>query len=78
MGFHSELLSVTWYNKSKNVCFDGETGKDLTERIHSLLAKQDKGLEAAKSRQADQEKRAQSLLTDASRASKIQTTRETL
>ena len=42
----------------------GEKGKDVTERIHSLLAKQDKGLEAGKSRQTDQEKQAQSLLTD--------------
>ena len=35
--FYSELLSVTWYSKSKNIVFDGEKGKDLTERITLLL-----------------------------------------
>ena len=46
--FDSELLSATWYSKSKNIVFDGEKGKDLTERIDSYLStKNDMGLEFA-------------------------------
>ena len=54
--FDSELLSVTWHSKSKNINFDGEKGKVLTERIHSyLLTEHDTMLQAANSGQSDQE-----------------------
>ena len=63
-GFDRELLSVTCYSKSRNICLDGVKGKHVTERIHSVLGKQDKRLEAAESRQSDQQKRTETLLTD--------------
>ena len=48
--FDSELLSVTWHSKSKNINFDGEKGKALTERIHSyLLTEHDTILQATNS-----------------------------
>ena len=35
--FESELLAVTWQTKSMNISFEGEKGKDLTERVISNL-----------------------------------------
>ena len=63
--FDSELLSVTWHSKSKNINFGGEKGKALTERIHSYLLKEhDTILQATNSGQSDQEGRTETFSAD--------------
>ena len=44
--FESDQLKVTWHSKSENISFEGASGKDLAERIISLLARADKRVKA--------------------------------
>jgi hypothetical protein len=37
--FESYQLKVTWHSKSENISFEGASGKDLAERITSLLTR---------------------------------------
>ena len=61
----SELPSVTWHSKSKNISFNGEKGNVLTERIHSyLLTERDTMLQTANSGQSDQEGRMETFSAD--------------
>ena len=39
--FESDQLKVTWHSKSENISFEGASGKDLAERIISLLTRAD-------------------------------------
>ena len=39
--FESDQLKVTWHSKSKNISFEGASGKDLAERIILLLTRAD-------------------------------------
>ena len=43
--FISDVLGVTWYTKSKTICFDGPKANDLVVRIQDALAKLDSVLE---------------------------------
>ena len=63
--FDSELLSVTWHSKSKNINFDGKKSKVLTERIHSyLLMEHDTILQTTNSGQSDQDGRTETFSAD--------------
>ena len=39
--FESDQLKITWHSKSENISFEGASGKDLAERIISLLTRAD-------------------------------------
>ena len=39
--FENDQLKVTWHSKSENISFEGASGKDLAERITSLLTRAD-------------------------------------
>ena len=39
--FESDQLKVTWHSRSENISFEGASGKDLAERITSLLTRAD-------------------------------------
>ena len=39
--FESDQLKVTWHSESENISFEGASGKDLAERIISLLTRAD-------------------------------------
>ena len=39
--FENDQLKVTWHSKSENISFEGASGKDLAERITSLLTRVD-------------------------------------
>ena len=43
--FISDVLGVTWYAKSKTICFDGPKADDLVVRIQDALARLDSVLE---------------------------------
>jgi hypothetical protein len=39
--FEIDQLKITWHSKSENISFEGASGKDLAERITSLLTRAD-------------------------------------
>ena len=64
--FESRELAVTWQKKSMNIQFGGERGKEVIERVHNFLQRNDMGSHYGDDKAIDQEGNVEGLLADAS------------
>ena len=64
--FESKELAVTWQKKSMNIQFGGERGKDVIERVHNFLQRNDIGPHYGDGKAIDQEGNVEGQLADVS------------